>query len=113
MEHPVVGLEDGFWRAAGDGAFYQAHMAVDGVCVLPVGVLDRDETIGAIAQAESWRRWEMRDVRLVELTGDVVTLVYRVEADRGEEPYRAFVASTYVRRDGDWLLVVHQQTPLG
>jgi hypothetical protein len=39
-------------------------------------------------------------------------LVYSVVAQReGLEPYSAVVSSTYVRRDGEWKLAFHQQTP--
>lgn len=47
----LLQLEEGFWNAAGDGDYYREHMAHHGLCVLPVGVLDKDETVAAIAEA--------------------------------------------------------------
>ena len=48
----------------------------------------------------------------MELTPDGVTLTYHVTASRAEgQPYTAWLTSTWVRRDGDWRMAFHQQTP--
>ncbi len=54
----------------------------------------------------------MRDHVLVEFSDQAAAVVYRVVAHHGgAEPYRALISSTYVRADGAWRLVLHQQTP--
>ena len=46
-------------------------------------------------------------------TDDVAIITYRAAAEReGSEQYRARVSSGYVKRDGAWRMVFHQQTPL-
>jgi len=108
----LLDLEHGFWRAADDPAFYEEHVADDALFVLPVGTYDRATTIGSIQQSEPWAAHELSEVRYVDLSGDSGALVYRARASRaGQGEYRALITSVYVRRDGRWLLLLHQQTP--
>lgn len=37
-------------------------MALGGLCVLPIGVLDKDTTVSAITDAEPWQTFELSDV---------------------------------------------------
>ena len=63
-------------------------------------------------QAPPWATFELIDPRVIELTDDSGVVVYRAKAQRaGEESYSAMMSSTFVRRDGRWLLAFHQQTP--
>jgi hypothetical protein len=39
------------------------------------------------------------------------TIAQRRNAGARDPPYQALVTSVYVRRDGEWLLSIHQQTP--
>lgn len=87
-------------------------MADDGLMVFPGTVLDKAQSIQAISGATPWLSVELEDVRIVGATPDGGTVVYRATAQReGNAPYQAMMASVYVRREGQWRLVLHQQTP--
>jgi hypothetical protein len=45
-------------------------------------------------------------------TDDVALLTYHASAEAKGEPYEARVSSGYVRRNGGWKMMFHQQTPL-
>lgn len=110
----LLELEDGFWSAAGDGNFYREHMAPQGLCVLPVGILDKDETVAAVEQAEPWVEFKLHDITAIDLGDDEAAVCYRAEAFRedGSPRYTALISSVYIRVRGEWKLSLHQQTPL-
>lgn len=106
-------MERGFWNAAGHGDYYVEHMADDGVCVLPVGMMDKKSTVAAISRAEPWREFELSNVRFLDLGDDEAALCYEAEASRGDnDAYRALISSVYTRLRGRWMLTLHQQTPI-
>jgi hypothetical protein len=111
----LLDLENGFWQSAGDGDFYREHMAAHGLCVLPVGMMDKDETVAAIEQAEPWADFEMFDMKTIDLGDDEAALCYRADASRNgsSDRYKAVISSVYTRLGGRRRLTLHQQTPLG
>ena len=110
----LLELESGFWKAAGDGNFYREHMAANGLCVLPVGVIDKDETVMSIEGSAPWAAFEFRDVRSLDLGDDEAAICYRAEASRDGDPteYTALISSVYTKVGGRWKLTLHQQTPV-
>ena len=81
--------------------------------IFPGLVLDRTAAIDAIAAAPRWATATFADRKTLALSEEVVALLYRATA-QGEgdaKPYQALVTSVYVRRGGEWLLALHQQTP--
>lgn len=110
----LLELEEGFWKAAGDGNYYREHMASEGLCVLPVGVLDKDETATVIEESEPWADFKLQEVRTLDLGDDEAALCYRAEAfrDDGSPGYAALISSVYIRLGGEWKLFLHQQTPI-
>ncbi len=108
----LIELERGFWRATGSGDYYREHMAADGLCVLPAGVLDKNTTVEAIASADPWDEFEFSDVRMVDLGDDEAALCYRAEASRDNDKYVALISTVYTRLSGKWKLTLHQQTPI-
>ena len=111
-----VELEHKGWQALSgeNGAeFYDAFLADEAMMVLPFGILDRDACVEAIAAAPPWLSFDLSDMRVVVLSDDSAMVVYKARAQReGLPEYRAVMNTTYVRRDGEWLIAFHQQTPL-
>ncbi len=108
----LLELETGFWNAAGTGDFYREHMAAHGLCVLPVGILDKDDTVSAVAGAAPWQGFNFDDVRMLDLSHDVAALCYRATASRETHEYSALISSVYTRTNGRWMLTLHQQTAI-
>lgn len=110
----VLAREREFWHAAGDAGFYREHFAEDGRCVFPMAILDKAQTVASMEGATPWEDVEMREVDLLDVAPDAVAVTYAATARRAAgEPYEANVTSVYVRRDGAWQLLLHQQTPRG
>lgn len=111
----LEGLERRGWEALSgpDGArFYRELMADEALMVFPRMVLDKEETVQAIAGQSPWASFELSDVRVTMATADSAIVTYRATAQRaGEAPYRALMSTAYARRKGDWRLILHQQTP--
>lgn len=112
MTEKLLEIERGFWDAVGDGNYYEENMAADGLCVLPVGVLDKDTIVEAISGADPWDEFEFSDVRMVDLGDDEAALCYRAEASRDSDKYVALISTVYTRLSGKWKLTLHQQTPI-
>lgn len=110
----LLELEEEFWRAAGDRGRYEANLADDAVHVFPGwGITEREPVLEAVAGVDPWERFSIDDPSVVELSDDVVALVYTARAQRaGQDEYRAAMTTVYRRRDDGWELVLHQQTPL-
>ena len=110
-------LEHRGWEAlSGPGGvtFYNDVMASDGVMIFPGTIMDKQEALAAIADAAPWSTFALEHLKVIEQGPDAGVVVYYAIAQReGSSPYRAWMSSAYVRREGRWLLVVHQQTPGG
>jgi hypothetical protein len=111
----LLALECRFWLEA-DGDLYREHAVEELVMVLPnpVGIVGLEQVLRAVDEAGPWDTVDVDEVTFVELTPDSIALAYRAIGCRGDaDPYRALVASIYVRRSDGWLLAFHQQTPVG
>jgi uncharacterized protein (TIGR02246 family) len=113
-KNEIEELERRGWAALSgpDGAaFYQDAMAEEGLMVFPGMVMDKATAIATIREVQPWSIFELSDVRI---TGDdnAALVTYRAKAQRAGEPeYEAVMSSVYVRRDGRWRLLLHQQSP--
>jgi hypothetical protein len=109
----LLAMERQLWS----GGKAEYRRTLDESCLLAftemAGVSGRDE-IAEQAGASRWHDLEIRVEGFLQPTNDVVLLTYRARAARGDkgEPYEALVSSGYVRRNGGWKLMFHQQTPL-
>jgi Domain of unknown function (DUF4440) len=112
LEQELTELERGFWNATREPGYYEAHMADSGLAVFSDIVLGKAEAAASTsaAQTTSWGGVQLDDVRLLRLSDDVAALVYTGRARRDGTPYAANTTSTYVRRDGQWQLMLHQQS---
>lgn len=109
----LLELERQLWNA--DREFYRETLSEDAMMVFPepTGILERSDILDSLGGGGRWQSIEFGDVRLVESGDDIAQLVYRAVAERTEDgsEYSALVTTTYVRENGTWNLLSHQQTP--
>ena len=99
--------------ASGSPSDYEKRLADGALVVIPGRVLDKQETLAEMEAGRSWDEFELLDERTIEYD-DTVVLNYRFVGTRGSETYEALLSSVYVTTDqSEWLMVLHQQTPLG
>jgi len=116
LQVELTTLEERGWQALSEGTgaeFYDAFLTDDAIMVLPFGVLDRAAAIDAMRDAPPWTGHALSDVQVVRLGEAAAMLVYRATAQReGQPEYRALMSTTYERLEDEWLVKLHQQTPL-
>lgn len=109
----VLALEKRFWTEADNPDLFRETFAEEGIFAgEPMGFIGKQQAMAMTAE-EPWTEVEMSDVHVVQLTPDVVILAYHGQGrhEGNEEPYRGNIASTYVRRDGRWLLALTAHQP--
>lgn len=118
-DHAPAQLEAAGWRALSTDAdaahaFYAELLEPDVTLLLPGGtVVSGRRAVLESMSGPPWSTHELHDVTELRPSPDVGVVHYRATARRdGDDEYAALVASTYVRRDGGWRLVLHQHTPL-
>jgi hypothetical protein len=97
--------------AAGDGDTYRSILLPEAVVIVPGARMGRDDTAAAIDAGAGWDRFALTDPEL-RMVADLAVLTYRFDGSRGDDTYRAIMASMYVRRDDAWRLAFHQHTPV-
>lgn len=109
----ILEIEESFWKSSGDEDFYRRHVADGGKFVLSMGVLDKADVVAAMADAEPWASFEIDAPTRVDISEDVVGLVYEATGRRDADstPYQANILSVYRRNGDNWQLILHQQTP--
>jgi hypothetical protein len=115
LKDELLELEIEGWKAISEhrgGQFYSTRLTPDALMVLPGGmVLDRNAVIAAFDGPTTWSWFRIEAEQVIQLSEDAAALTYKVTAQRtGEDEYTALMTSTYVRRKGDWMMALHQQT---
>jgi hypothetical protein len=108
----LLAMEQRFWS----GGATDFRRTLDDDCLIAfgeaAGVTSRD-LIADQAGGEHWHDLDIEVEGFLQPTEDVALLTYHATAVRAnDEPYEARVSSGYVRRDGDWKMMFHQETPL-
>ena len=108
-------IEAGFWL---DGPhFFEAHMAADAMMVFPapVGILQGIRIVEALEGVPRWADIDMSEqTERAEMDVGLRILAYRAVATREDaDPYEAYCTSTYRHSVDGWVMVLHQQTPVG
>ena len=111
-EDELWAIEEKFWTQGADSARTMSAKGAVFVLPYPPGILQGDSVWREGLVAQRWRSVEFSE-RYYSQEKDVSVLAYRVSAERSDAPiYEALCTSTYLRDDGKWLRVVHQQTPI-
>ena len=113
----IMALEKAGWEAlSGEGQarkeFYASVLRDDTVMLFPGGmrIEGKDQILESIG-SQPWTSYEIQKPALIDIVDEVKTIIYRVSARREGSPlYEALIASTYVRSDGTWKMVLHQQS---
>lgn len=103
------------WSASQDPKVYQSNVAENAIFVLPFssGVLDKAQCIEMVSKNDyAWDIFKFENVKMVVENDHFVVMVYLGTASKPSQSYRALVSSTYVKREGAWMLLFHQQTPI-
>ena len=118
MKQEISAFEHNGWKALSTDrliarAYYEKLLDDAVVMMLPGGIEMRSAK--AVLDSFSERPWDwfkIDDENVINLDTGIRLMTYRVSAQRqGEEIYRALVSSIYHRKNDDWKLVFHQQTP--
>lgn len=107
----ICELEQKLWL---DGPeVYERSM--DPACIMAfpgMGVMKAADVIESLKQAPRWSSVQMDHKTVGHAGEDIAVVAYRAVGQREEgDPYRCLCTSTYRRKDDQWLLVQHQQTP--
>jgi hypothetical protein len=98
--------------AEGSADAYRRHLRDDAVVIVPSQVLDKEQTIAAVEASPGWDDFSIAEETVVLLGEDAALVTYRFDGRRSDLDYEALLSSAYVRSDGGWKLVFHQQTPV-
>lgn len=119
MTHDLIDLEERGWKAlssecfAGKG-FYQSMLHPDAVMLFPGGLrIEGKANILNTIGDQPWHTYQINNPKVIELSDTAGAMVYDVTTE-GEVggPYQALITSIYVKEDGDWRLILHQQTKI-
>jgi hypothetical protein len=116
LDDALLQIEHAGWKSLCDGtgdSFYGSLMADDAVMVLANGaVMDRDTVAAALGQSPPWARYQIDDVRVIHVDAHTAALVYTGTGWRADDepPFVGAMSSVYHRRDGEWKLVLYQQS---
>ncbi len=122
-EQTLIDLETKYWQAMKDKDAETAMQLTDDSCILVgsqgAGTVDR-ETFGPMFTSGSW---SLEDVELVGepeirmLSDDLGIIAYKLRekmtVDGKKVTLDAADASTWMRRDGKWVCVLHTESILG
>jgi Domain of unknown function (DUF4440) len=123
IEKELLNLERRYWQALQDGDDDTAVRLSDDPCIVSgasgIASLDRKTMAGMLKQAT----WKLRhfeidpDVKVRMLGEDVAVLAYKVRekltVDGKPVELEASDASTWVRRDGQWVCALHTESLAG
>lgn len=116
LKEILMAHEEHFWDASSvaDIDLIREYLTEDALTMGTFGVLDKETTI---AVNDGQPPFILRRIdsapQILQLTTDSAVIIYQATAQRqGREPFTILISSTYVNRNGAWLLAFHHQTPL-
>lgn len=123
VENQLIELERQYWQALKDQDDTTAVKLSDDPCIVAgaqgVATLDR-RSMAAMLKQTNWklRNFEIDpDVKVKLLADNVAVLAYKVReeltVDGQPVTFEAADASTWVRRDGQWVCALHTESVAG
>jgi hypothetical protein len=116
-EAEVYNLEHGFGEALvhKDKNFLAEHLADDLIVVGWNGlVFTKDKLLGVIGYVDV-SQYEISNVKFRPLDRDAILLTYDLELNANaagkSAPSREYASSVWIKRDGRWIMKMHQSTP--
>lgn len=122
LKNELMSLERRYWNAIRDRDANTAMKLSDEPCLIVgaqgVNQLSRRGMAKLLDGTDyELRNYAIEDVHVRRLSDDVVALAYKVKEDLvvdGEKvALRAYDSSVWQRRDGDWVCVLHTESPAG
>jgi uncharacterized protein (TIGR02246 family) len=122
MENDLIDLEKQFWNAIKEKDAPTISRLTDDECILTgaqgVGRIDRKTVAAMIANANyTLHDFELTDAQVRPIADDAAIVAYKVHekltVDGKPVELDAADASTWVRRDGQWLCALHTESIAG
>lgn len=122
LESELLGLENKFWQAMVDKDADAGASLATNPCIVTggtgVGRIDR-KTFIKMMEGASWELHDFAfsDVEVERVADDVAVIAYKVREDLTVDgkkmTFEAADASTWVKKDGEWLCALHTESVLG
>jgi len=113
LQDELLRVERGFWTGGAD--YYRQNLDDQCVTVFTemAGTFKKEDIARMISDAARWRDLDLDIKGCLQPAPGFAILTYAVKATRmNNGSYVAAVTSAYVKRNGAWKMVLHQQTPL-
>ena len=112
-------LEAQSWEAwkARDGAFFEQFLSDDHVEIHAHGIAGKAAVVAGVrSPACNVRSYALGPLSVLRVSADAVLVTYRAEQDTScgdaRVPSPVWATSLYARRDGRWVNVMYQHTPV-
>ena len=122
LEQQLLAREKRYWNAIKTKDARVAAQLTDDSCIVVgaqgVGELSRSAVSSMLESATyTLDEFSLEDVHFRRLGDDVVALAYKVREDLTVDGKKvkleAFDSSVWMKRNGDWVCVVHTESPAG
>lgn len=114
----VITLEEQVWRAAQkrDVEGFRRMVPADAVMIFQSGIVPQPDYVATMSE-RTISRYELRNMRGFVPAPGIVILIYEATREgsfRGESfpPGPVIESTTWVLRDGCWVAVLNQETPV-
>lgn len=114
----VIALEERVWKAAQqrDVALFRRLVPADAVMIFQSGIMPQPDYVATWPE-RTISHYELRNLRGFMPTPGTVVLIYeatRAGSFRGKSfpPGSVIESTTWVRREGRWVAVLNQETPV-
>jgi len=122
LEQQLIGLEKKFWKCMKDKDVETALSLTDDPCILTgaqgVSRIDKAK-FAKLMTGATWtlHDFDIHDAEVHQLSDDVAVIGYKVHEDLTVDGKRlsldAADASTWVKRDGQWVCALHTESVAG